>query len=309
MTLAIRRRNEETSNREKGLIFPRQNLHGKPLMDLEGYYAEVASAYDRIAAEYDETVGRSLVSRRAKRLAADVIAQVSPPGGWLLDVGCYTGTEGLLLAQRGFRVVGVDLSPKMIELSRAKAKRWRLADRTRFEVARASDLSSLRAAALGPFDTIYSVYGTLNLEPRVDLFKESIHPLLKPHGALVVGLLNPTVLYELLLGPVALRFDGYRKLAKRRVKTRIGAGDASVSSFLYSPRQFASLLRPEFALERILGVHILYPPPRGSAGGGKGLWWVARAMDRIEQHLEDRSPFSYLGLFTLMIFRRSHPSA
>jgi len=278
-------------------------------MDFDGYYASIASAYDRIASEYDETVGRSLVSRRAKGLAAGMIAQVSPSGGWLLDVGCYTGTESLLLAQRGFRVVGVDLSPKMIDLSRAKAKRWHLSDRARFEVGRASDLSSLRASGLGPFDTIYSVYGTLNLEPRLESFKKSVHPLLKPHGALVVGLLNPTVLYELLLGPFALRFDGYRKLAKDSVKTRIGAGNSTVNSFLYSPRQFARLLEPEFVLDRILGVHFLYPPPRGSSAGGKGLWWVARAMDRLEERLDDRFPFSHLGLFALMAFRQSDARA
>src|SRR5439155_14428562 len=92
-------------------------------MAWDSYYAEVQSAYDRIAFSYDETVGRALVSQRAKSLAAKLIRAVTPTGGWLLDIGCYTGGESLLLAQRGFRVVGVDLSPKMIELSRARAKR------------------------------------------------------------------------------------------------------------------------------------------------------------------------------------------
>ena len=278
-------------------------------MDWESYYAEVESAYDRIALEYDETVGRALVSRRAKTMAAELIGRVSPPGGRLLDVGCFTGTEALLLAQRGFRVVGVDLSPKMIALSRSKAKRWRLEDRTRFEVARASDLSYLRAAGVGPFDTIYSVYGTLNLEPQIGLFKASVCQLLKPHGALVVGLLNPIVLHELLLGPLALRFDGYRKLARFRVDTRIGAGSLSVQSFLYSPQEFRRCLEPEFVLDRLSGVHILYPPPRKSPRGEAGPWWAARALDRIEEYLKDRFPFSSLGLFSLMSFRQSGRSA
>ena len=277
-------------------------------MDWNGYYDEVQSAYDRIASEYDETIGRALVSRRAKGLALEVISRVTPPKGWLLDVGCYTGTESVLLAQRGFRVVGVDLSPKMIELSRAKARRWRLSDRTQFEVARASDLSSVRLLGLGPFDTAYSVYGTLNLEPRIDLFKGSLQTLMKPDSALVVGILNPTVLYELLLGPIAFKFDGYRKLAKRMVKIGIGSGNDSVTSFLYTPREFSALLEPEFSLERVLGVHILYRPPRPREGGGEGLWWLARALDSVEKHLEGRHPFSSLGFFSLLIFRRSKRS-
>jgi len=274
-------------------------------LDWESYYAGVRSAYDLIASEYDEMVGRALVSRRAKTIATELIAHLSPQGGSLLDVGCYTGTEALLLAQRGFRVVGIDLSPNMIELSRSKAKRWHLTDRARFEVARASDLSPLQIAGLGPFDTAYSVYGTLNLEPRIEKFKNSIHHLLKPRGALVVGLLNPIVLYQLLLGPLALRFDGYRRLAKRPVKTRIGIGNHTLPGFLYSPTEFRKLVEPEFTLEGVRGVHILYPPPRKFSAGMEGRWWLARALDRIEGYVENQVPFSSLGLFALMSFRRA----
>ncbi len=48
-------------------------------------------------------------------------------GGWLpdrpgdlLDLGCGTGSLSLLAAERGFRVTGVDLSPRMTERARAK---------------------------------------------------------------------------------------------------------------------------------------------------------------------------------------------
>ena len=273
-------------------------------MDIRAHYADVQSVYDRMATDYDETIGRTLVSRHAKTIAVELITRLSPPTGSLLDVGCYTGSEALLLAARGFRVVGVDLSPKMIELARAKAKRQRLTDRTRFEVARASDLHSLESAGIGLFDTAYSVYGTLNLEPRIDQFKDSVSSLLKPHGALIVGLLNPTVLYELLIGPLALRFDGYRKLAKRFVKTRVGVGDERINSFLYTPGEFARIMEPQFAFERSLGIHFLYPPPRPRKEPGEGMWWAARAIDRFEKRLEDRFPFSNLGLFSLTIFRK-----
>jgi len=192
----------------------------------------------------------------------------------------------------------------MVELSRAKAKQWRLADRTQFEVGRASDLSSLERQGIGPFDTAYSVYGTLNLEPRIDQVKDWLIRLIRPNGALVVGLLNPTVLYELLLGPIVFKFDGYRKLAKSRVRIRIGLGDRTVTGFLYTPREFQRLLAPEFSLEKVIGVHILYRPPRPRKADGEGLWWMARALDLVERHLENHAPFSSLGFFSLMVFRR-----
>ncbi|MCP5106376.1 MAG: class I SAM-dependent methyltransferase, partial [bacterium] len=39
----------------------------------------------------------------------------------LLDLGCGTGSHALLLAERGYRVTGVDRSPHMLETAREKA--------------------------------------------------------------------------------------------------------------------------------------------------------------------------------------------
>jgi SAM-dependent methyltransferase len=39
----------------------------------------------------------------------------------LLDMGCGTGGHALLLAERGYKVTGVDLSERMLETARAKA--------------------------------------------------------------------------------------------------------------------------------------------------------------------------------------------
>jgi cyclopropane fatty-acyl-phospholipid synthase-like methyltransferase len=42
--------------------------------------------------------------------------------GRALDLGCGTGTSSIYLAQHGWQVVGVDFSPKAIELAHAKAQ-------------------------------------------------------------------------------------------------------------------------------------------------------------------------------------------
>lgn len=272
--------------------------------DPSDYYGRIQRAYDRIAPSYDDSAGRYAVSRRAKQLALRVISQVTPPGGRLLDVGCYTGVEALVLAQKGFRVVGVDLSPEMIRLAENKARKMRLSDRVRFEAMRASELGQLRETEKLPFDTVYSVYGTLNLEPNLDKFKHGLAQLLKAGGSFVCGLLNPTVLYELLVAPFLMKFHGYKKLVKRTVKTRIGLGADTVDAFLYSPREFAAIMQPDLHLEQVLGLHVLYPPPRGD-GGGNGLWWVARALDNIEVRVQSRFPFSDLGFFSLLVFRKA----
>src|SRR5690349_18029856 len=128
--------------------------------DEDAYYTQVRSSYDRIAPLYDASVCKFAVSRRAKQLAIRTVKCLTPAGGLLLDVGCYTGIEALLLAQQGFRVVGVDLSPAMIRIAEAKTRRQRLQAQVSFEVLRASEIKALCGKGYGLFDTAYSVYGT-----------------------------------------------------------------------------------------------------------------------------------------------------
>jgi len=272
-------------------------------MDEDEYYRRVQTAYDRIAPVYDDSVGKSAVSRRAKQLALQTVKSLTPSGGRLLDIGCYTGIEVMVLAQQGFRVVGVDISPGMIRLAETKARKQRLLGQVNFEVLRASDVSALLQRGYGPFDTAYSVYGTLNLEPRISEFKAGAYAVLKSRGHLVCGLLNPTVLYELLLAPLLLKFHGYRKLAKLAVPTRVGLGEDTVKTFLYTPEEFSTLMAPEFCLKEVRGLHVLYPPPRG--GRGSNLWWIPRALDPLELRIESKFPFSHLGFFTLLTFAKA----
>jgi len=278
-------------------------LFAEAAMNRDSYYSHVRGVYDRIAPAYDEVVGLSAVSQRAKQLALQIIKEVTPNGGRLLDIGCYTGIEALLLAQQGYHVLGIDLSNEMILKAEQKAKRYRVGDRARFRAMPAADVGQLQSDRDSPFDTAYSVYGTLNLEPQLQRFKEGLVPLLREGAPFVCGLLNPTVLYELVLGPLFGKFHGYRKLRKEHVVTKVGLGTETVETFLFSTADFARIMAPEFRLERNFGVHVLYPPPRHRQG--RGFWWVARGLDRVERRVQSRFPFRELGFFSLLVFQRS----
>jgi SAM-dependent methyltransferase len=43
------------------------------------------------------------------------------PGAWLLDIPCGNGRHALALAERGYRVTGVDLAPENLEAARQRA--------------------------------------------------------------------------------------------------------------------------------------------------------------------------------------------
>ncbi|MBI2152247.1 MAG: class I SAM-dependent methyltransferase [Candidatus Rokubacteria bacterium] len=89
---------------------------------------EPAAAFDALASSYDlwyETPVGRLVDQPEKNA---IFTLLEPrPGALALDLSCGTGNYALALAQRGFRVVGVDVSEPMLRVARAKARRGGIA--------------------------------------------------------------------------------------------------------------------------------------------------------------------------------------
>src|SRR5438270_12456190 len=78
-------------------------------------YDRESSAWER---RRDEPESRELVERTADELA-NVVARPGP----VADLGCGPGAHALVLARRGYDIVGVDGSPRMVELARRRAGR------------------------------------------------------------------------------------------------------------------------------------------------------------------------------------------
>ena len=68
--------------------------------------------------------------------------------GRVLDVGCGTGENSLFLAENGFTVTGVDITPAAIRIAEAKADRRKV--KVNFQVGNALSLSSKE----GQFDSV-----------------------------------------------------------------------------------------------------------------------------------------------------------
>ncbi|WP_034593460.1 class I SAM-dependent DNA methyltransferase [Hamadaea tsunoensis] len=75
---------------------------------------DLAHAFDTIAARYED----AFADRPGQREAVAWLLERLPPGGNVLDVGCGTGLPtAKQLIEGGAHVVGVDISPVMLDLA------------------------------------------------------------------------------------------------------------------------------------------------------------------------------------------------
>jgi ubiquinone/menaquinone biosynthesis C-methylase UbiE len=77
------------------------------------FLADIRTSYDNVAVSYAEIVADPADGEAA---AFDLLAQLAD--GLVLDVGCGPGRTTGSLAARGLHVVGIDLSPGMIDVAR-----------------------------------------------------------------------------------------------------------------------------------------------------------------------------------------------
>jgi demethylmenaquinone methyltransferase/2-methoxy-6-polyprenyl-1,4-benzoquinol methylase len=128
-----------------------------------------------IAERYD-VITRVLSFGRDQAWKVDLIARAGVrPGARALDLACGTGDLAFLAASRGASVVGLDFTPRMIELARlkpeARSVRWVIGDMGKLPVASSR------------FDLITTGYGLRNV-PDLRTALAEMYRVLAPGGRL-----------------------------------------------------------------------------------------------------------------------------
>lgn len=135
--------------------------------------------YDRESAAWgrrrDDREHRELVER-----TVDDLTKVVAPPGPVADLGCGPGAHAVALARRGYDVVGVDGSPRMVEVARTRAARDEV-DAT-FEVHDVRTPLPFADASLGGVVAIL----VLQHLPNPAGFIAEIRRCLRPGGHLLV---------------------------------------------------------------------------------------------------------------------------
>lgn len=85
----------------------------------EQQLTDTARSYDRVAADYARDIYDELAGKPLDREVLDRFAGRLRGRGVVCDMGCGPGQIGRYLADRGLDVVGIDLSPGMLEQAAA----------------------------------------------------------------------------------------------------------------------------------------------------------------------------------------------
>ncbi|HLZ29321.1 MAG TPA: class I SAM-dependent methyltransferase [Chloroflexota bacterium] len=105
---------------------------------------DYAAAYDELYHDKDYLAECELISR--------VFATYAPgPVRRVLDLGCGTGGHAVVLAERGYEVVGIDRSPEMLSRARARESsvRFELGEIASVDLGETFDAALMMFAVLG----------------------------------------------------------------------------------------------------------------------------------------------------------------
>lgn len=146
------------------------------------------TSWERVADWYRGIAGRRGPELLVRVVYPEVLRLLGLLSGRrILDVGCGTGAFARRLATRGAEVVGIDVSPRVIEIARRDAKEAGVEPPPEFEVADAHDPGPFSP---GAFDAVTFVLSLQNMEGPETVLRNAARAL-RSGGRLVLALQHP----------------------------------------------------------------------------------------------------------------------
>jgi 2-polyprenyl-3-methyl-5-hydroxy-6-metoxy-1,4-benzoquinol methylase len=148
----------------------------------------------------------------AREQAGHLLALTGLTTGTVLDLACGPGRHSVPLAQRGFRVIGVDSTPFLLEKARAYAAtanvdvEWVQDDMRQFIRSNAFDLAV----------NLFTSFGYFEAPQENQRVIENIAASLKPRGHCVLDVIGKEVLARIFQPTSAHEIPGAGLLVQRR---------------------------------------------------------------------------------------------
>ena len=246
---------------------------------------QLSQAYWDLTAEtYDQIFPETLIGSAQRDAVWRELATVFRAGERILELNCGTGIDAVHLAKKGIEVLACDISPRMIDVSRRRARAAEVSASIDFRILRTEEIAVL--ANDGPFDGVFSNFSGLNCVEDQSSVARNLARLLKPGAKAlfcVIGRLVPwEIVWHLAHGNLAKATHRFRRSAL----TRLG-DEVAVRVRYPSIGLIAKTFQPEFKLRRWTGVGVAVPPSplEPVARTFPGIFSVLVKVDRHIAHL------------------------
>jgi ubiquinone/menaquinone biosynthesis C-methylase UbiE len=202
------------------------------------------AAFDQLASRYDEMWTNTQVGRLQRKAVWRELRPLLHRGDRILDLGCGTGEDAVLLKEAGMHVKAVDSSPEMVRqaLDRGVAAR----------VLSIEEIDQIP----GTFDDVLSNFGALNCVKDLSALRAPLARLIRPGGHLAVCILGRFCIWE----TVWFLLTGQLRKAVRRWNGRSDSKSLGLRIYYPTVRQVQRALAPDFSLARFTGIGIFVPP-------------------------------------------------
>lgn len=152
------------------------------------------AAWDKFVDLHSGPRGYDLSDLRAGngRLTPIEEAELPPLAGRrILHLQCHFGADTLRLAQRGATVIGLDFSPRAVEVARDLASELGLCDRVHFVHADLYDAVQAVPLPHG-FDMVFVTWGAICWLPDLTRWAQIVAAMLRPGGSLYLAEGHPS---------------------------------------------------------------------------------------------------------------------
>ncbi len=112
--------------------------------------------------------------------------------GRILDLACGMGRHSVQLARRGYRIVGVDISPSYIRRAKEYAEEMDISDEAEFIIGDMKSVGELLKDKKNSFDAAVNLFTSMGYwdeETDVQIFNQVLD-LTKPDGILIIHTVN-----------------------------------------------------------------------------------------------------------------------